>query len=385
MNIRKIISSIGYPMLRPISSCMKLQKTSLSLTEARHIIAEVYNIQQDSNKLGGGNPLKANQLDISFIIPVYNSERFLERCVLSILNQETSAKYEVICINDGSKDKSLDILNRLQKQYPDKLRVFSQENQGISAARNKGIEEALGEYIGFIDNDDYVSEGYIETLWQARKETNADMIQIGYDFVNASGNLLAHITKPSIVLTNVSTEIQKNVSGYIWSGLHRKEAFAKVRFPLGYWYEDMITKMLLTRICHKYVFIEQCLYNKTLHDNNASAVLWKRNNPKCIDQLYLMMRLAEWGNQEFGMKTDDALLYQIVFELNLLWRRTRGMNVKVRRALFVIAGDFLKCSIPAEGFITDDRCLKRIYDDLINRRFCKYEIDGMLNWFDENK
>lgn len=99
-------------------------------------------------------------------MPVYNSERFLERCVRSILCQQTSVRYEVICINDGSTDGSLRILERLQSEYPELLRVVSQDNQGISVTRNRGIELAKGEYIGFLDNDDYVSEGYVETLWQ---------------------------------------------------------------------------------------------------------------------------------------------------------------------------------------------------------------------------
>lgn len=99
-------------------------------------------------------------------MPAYNSERFLERCVRSILCQQTSVRYEVICINDGSTDGSLRILERLQSEYPELLRVVSQDNQGISVTRNRGIELAKGEYIGFLDNDDYVSEGYVETLWQ---------------------------------------------------------------------------------------------------------------------------------------------------------------------------------------------------------------------------
>lgn len=92
----------------------------------------------------------------------------MERCVRSILCQQTSARYEVICINDGSTDGSLRILERLQSEYPELLRVVSQDNQGISVTRNRGIELAKGEYVGFLDNDDYVSEGYVETLWQRR-------------------------------------------------------------------------------------------------------------------------------------------------------------------------------------------------------------------------
>lgn len=140
----------------------------------------------------------------------------MERCVRSILCQQTSARYEVICINDGSTDGSLRILERLQSEYPELLRVVSQDNQGISVTRNRGIELAKGEYVGFLDNDDYVSEGYVETLWQRRLETDADMIQIGHLVVNVEGKELSRSTHPDMFIDDDQSEIQENVSGAMY-------------------------------------------------------------------------------------------------------------------------------------------------------------------------
>ena len=319
------------------------------------------------------------------MVPVYNSEAFVERCVLSILQQKTTARYEVVCIDDGSTDHSLDILQRLQTQHADKMRVLTQDNHGIAATRNRGIVEARGEYIGFIDNDDYVADTYVETLWQCRRQTDADMIQIGHTFVNASGAVIGTNTKPARVFSDNSQEMVEYVSGYIWSGLHRKQNFAQVRFPEGFWYEDMITKMLLSRVCQRYVFIDACLYNKTLHGQNASRTLWRADNPKCIDDLYLMMYLTRYGNEVLHLKADDTQMYLITNELNQLFRRTWRLNRRLCEAIFIIGCDFVQSYAASATLKVTDPCLMRLYDDFINRHFVKYNIDGWLNWFDENR
>ena len=384
MNIRKIISSIGYPLLRPLSACMKMQTSKMTIAEARRIVAEVYDLNRSFLPPPPMGEKLPNDVDVSFVVPVYNSEAFVERCLLSILHQKTTATYEVVCVNDGSTDRSFEILQRLQEQYPDKMRVLTQENRGIAAARNRGIEVARGEYIGFIDNDDYVCDTYLETLWQCRRQTDADMIQIGHTFVDVSGVVIGTNTKPSRVFYDNSQEMVDYVSGYVWSGLHRKQNFAQVRFPEGFWYEDMITKMLLSRICRRYAFIDACLYNKTLHRQNASKTLWRSGHPKCIDQLYLLMHLTEYGNQVLHLKSDDTQMLLITNELNQLFRRTWKLKGRLRQALFVIGCDFVK-SYSLGAFNVSDSCLMRIYDDFTNKHFWKYNIDGWLNWFEENR
>ena len=155
---------------------------------------------------------------VSIIIPVYNSENFIPKCLDTILNQETKYDYEVICINDGSKDHSGEILKQYQDKYPERLIVFEQENQGISAARNKGIILANGEYVGFIDNDDTVAPDYIEHILHRAKETEADIVQCGYSNNTINGELLSEIKNGDHIITHQDTELFLNkVQGYIWS------------------------------------------------------------------------------------------------------------------------------------------------------------------------
>lgn len=111
---------------------------------------------------------------ISIIIPVYNAEEYLEECLLSI-GQQTFGDFEILAINDGSTDNSLEILNQYQEKEP-RLKIFSQENKGVSAARNLGLENATGEYIGFVDADDWLHSQTLGTYIIALSEENSDIV-----------------------------------------------------------------------------------------------------------------------------------------------------------------------------------------------------------------
>lgn len=111
---------------------------------------------------------------ISVIIPVYNVAEYIDRCVESLLSQ-TYSNIEIILINDGSKDTSSEVCHRLSDLHEDKIKVIDQENKGVSAARNAGLDIASGEYIAFVDADDWVSEDYLEKLYTAIIDNDADL------------------------------------------------------------------------------------------------------------------------------------------------------------------------------------------------------------------
>ena len=116
---------------------------------------------------------------ISVIIPVYNVSEYIDRCVESLLSQ-TYSNIEIILINDGSNDNSSEVCHRLSDLHEDKIRVIDQENKGVSAARNAGLDIATGEYIAFVDADDWVSEDYLEKLYTAIIENDADLASCGF-------------------------------------------------------------------------------------------------------------------------------------------------------------------------------------------------------------
>ena len=102
---------------------------------------------------------------VSIVIPIYNSEKYLQTCLDSILAQ-TLKEIEIIAVNDGSKDRSREIIEEYQKRYPSTIHVINKENGGMSDARNKGVEKATGEYISFVDSDDYIEPTMLEKMYQ---------------------------------------------------------------------------------------------------------------------------------------------------------------------------------------------------------------------------
>ena len=125
---------------------------------------------------------------ISVIMPVYNGEKYLEKTCLN-LSKQTLTDIELICVNDGSTDNSLNILEKLADKY-DFIKIINQENQGSGVARNNGIENAIGEYIAFLDADDiYVDVDALEKMYEYGSKHDADMVGANQKRVSIDGNL----------------------------------------------------------------------------------------------------------------------------------------------------------------------------------------------------
>ncbi len=127
---------------------------------------------------------------VSVIIPVYNVEPYLRECMDSIVNQ-TLRDIEIICVNDGSTDGSLSILEEYRANDP-RIAVISQDNKGLSAARNRGLSQARGKYIYFVDSDDYVALDTLKDVARLAEDHHVDAAVFGFQPVSASGEPLPH-------------------------------------------------------------------------------------------------------------------------------------------------------------------------------------------------
>lgn len=286
--------------------------------------------------------LKDEKIDLSIIIPVYNSEDYLEHCLDSILNQDTKYSYEVICVNDGSKDSSLLILKKYKKLYSN-LVIINQENKGISGARNSGINNAHGKYIGFIDNDDYVSNDYVEKLLARALKKDADIVKCNHtNYLSNENNKVLNIVRhEDISYTGNMQDKILEFKGYIWSGIFKRTMFDNVRFPIGYWYEDMIMRLILMRKCQQFEYLDENLYFYNIHTNNASKVVWKSNDTKCLDQYFLAKKLVEYSNK-INLKDNGEVYLILEQELgNVLWLRTRKLKTKLRKNIFYLSCDLI--------------------------------------------
>lgn len=126
---------------------------------------------------------------VSVIVPVYNAESYLRICLDSIL-QQSLEEIEILAVDDGSKDQSAKILREYEKKYPDKIHVIYQENQGQSAARNHALAMASGEFVAFVDSDDYIGKDFLKKMYNTAIEKKSDMVMCNYIKVTERGEII---------------------------------------------------------------------------------------------------------------------------------------------------------------------------------------------------
>ena len=312
----------------------KSKKTEFVENEIRSEILKVYSpkpLWQDISVFSRADECK---YDLSLVVPVYNSEKYLERCIKSIVNQKTKFKYEIIFINDGSTDGSEEILNKYRLM--DNIKLLNQKNTGISGARNKGLTIAEGKYIGFIDNDDYVSIDYVEKLLSRAYLKDADMVKCGHFRLNEKGIFAEKTYEEASVCGYIGEKINL-YSGLIWEGISKREMWNKVRFPMGFWYEDIITKIILMRMCTRFECVGEALYYYFLHENNASRKVWNSKNIKSLDQYFILEELLKYS-RKLGLPLDKSTYKLLLIELGeFLYTRTQGLSTELKKSVFLLA------------------------------------------------
>lgn len=289
------------------------------------------------------SPLSPNELDVSIVIPCYNAEKYLSRLLDTALNQRTNYQYEVIAIDDGSIDQTLQILQDYAHRYPNMV-VHHQDNTGISMARNKGIELARGEYVGFADNDDCLSLDYVETLFYKARQYDADMVQGSYVVIDAKGKEITCSTSEKILELEDEADRWQYCSGYMWRSIYRKSCFNQIRFPERFWYEDMMARLALLQMLKRVVVIPDVVYMK--YDRADSASVRQQSQVadiRCLDQYWLAKSLVEYTHQQLGEPINDFQYRQLIAEWsNLFWQRMRHLDRSIRKTAFLLASAYLR-------------------------------------------
>lgn len=311
-------------------------------------------------------------VEFSIIIPVYNGMRYLSECLDSVLDQAGKIRYEVICVDDASTDESPTVLARYQEAFPDRLHIVRHEqNQGISVSRNDGIRRSRGRYVVLVDNDDYVSPSLLESLHDRILETDADLVQVTFDRVDENSKKIK--TEPLADMTFSSSDhilCLQMVRGYIWGCAIRRTLFRQIQFPVGFWFEDMITRLILARLCSVITTLSLPLYYYRVHTENASKTVWKSRSIKAVDQYWLSVSLMEYG-QTLGLPSDHYVNTILIEELGqMLWWRTRDMALFQRFCVFSLASRYVQ----DQGIIPDNLPLniEPVAQALLQRDFLRW-------------
>lgn len=203
---------------------------------------------------------------VSIIVPIYNVEKYLVRCVDSILNQDYG-NIEIILIDDGSTDRSGEMANEYAEMN-DNVTVIHQRNQGLSVARNRGIDEANGKWLSMVDSDDYLSEKYVSKMVEAATKTNADLVICGYSNVTENDEKVRDNIVPSMTVTQnnfwdefYSRKYEGAVFAVAWNKLYSRHIFESgLRYKARIENEDDEIIYRLISKSHRITFVPTSLY-----------------------------------------------------------------------------------------------------------------------------
>lgn len=211
-------------------------------------------------------------MDVSIIVPVYNNAPFIKECINSLINQKTNYSYEIIAIDDGSTDNSLDIL----KEFKKNITLITKENTGPGDTRNVGIKKAKGKYLMFVDSDDYVDENFVEIMTKNIIKYNTDIVIC--DFYRVKGKNKELETKGKFKLYE-----KNNIHEVLLMEFHscnkifKKENFLNNLYPENMFYEDVVAISLNELSAKSILKIEEPLYYYRYLDKGTTNVINETN------------------------------------------------------------------------------------------------------------
>ena len=211
-------------------------------------------------------------IKVSVIVPVYNVEQFLPKCLESIINQSLE-DIEIICINDGSTDNSLSILENYALM-DSRIKIIDKKNEGQSVARNLGIEMSQGEYLGFVDADDWIDFDFFEKLYNTAKKCACDIATAGFKRYKKSRFKVSKFFEAELVCTNVDDKARLDclpAHNYIWNKIYKRTVWFEnnIKFQSGRYYEDMALVIKILNTLGKMVTVPNTYYNYRMNSNST--------------------------------------------------------------------------------------------------------------------
>ncbi len=256
---------------------------------------------------------------ISIIVPFYNVENYIEECLQSIVSQ-IFIDFEVILIDDGSTDNSATICERFCKTDA-RFKYFKKTNEGVSSARNLGLQNASGDFITFVDSDDIIHPNYLETLFKLTKQYNAEIVSVSHTIFSKIADVnICNKNKISVFSPTEAIEktlYQSDLNNSVWGKIIKKTLFDNILFPQGKIYEDLAVFYLLFERANKIVHTTQTLY--FYRQREGSYI--QNFIPQRTDVLDITDKISEYykSNKLLSRAANDRKLSA---NFNILWLST---------------------------------------------------------------
>ena len=269
-----------------------------------------------------------NQPRLSFIVPCYNSEKFISKCLDSLYNQDVpESDYEIICVNDCSPDGTRDIILEYQKRHKNLILLEQPTNQKQGAARNRGIREARGKYVWFVDSDDFIAANCLKNLLEILEKDDLDVLNFDlYDYFSDGTTKLVSISPTTKTTTGAEwlKNLEKNFdeNGYPVTKIFRTKFLIDndLSFPENRYYEDQQFSLFSVYTAQKFKHIQQFVY---FYVKRSGSVL---NSPlTAFHYVSSMENGADYLNFSAKIKAKDPDFAEKI-KMSGLWKVNFGMK-----------------------------------------------------------
>lgn len=310
-------------------------------------------------------PPKAKSItcSLSVIVPAYNVERYIGKCLDSITTQSFSKTFEVIVVNDGSTDGTLGIVQD-HMHRDSRIRLIDQMNNGLSGARNSGMDAARGEYITFVDSDDYLPPHALQTMFDTLEERSVDFVTGQYLRVSENNDAVEPVTCPP------------RSHGAPWGRMYRRAVWNDIRFPERYWFEDTIQAFLIDS-SYSNIEIKDCVY---CYRKQSGSISQNLDNPKVLDAYWIIREMVDWISA-MGRHVDQSVYDCIIEHMGaLLYSRiNKGVGESTLKEVFLACGNFLNNDRRLLNMRTKLPGLYRdVEDALRNRQYKRWKVASLL-------
>lgn len=296
------------------------------------------------------------QPKISVIIPVYNVQNYLTDCISDVCNQSYT-NLQIIMVDDGSEDESGKFCDEWEKK-DSRIQVVHQSNQGLSAARNRGLDIALGDYIAFVDSDDRLDQVFLQKLYEAITQTNADMAMCGYLLLKSGEEYREKQNYPNKALYDAGDlyrMLYDNGRGHtlavvVWNKLYRKRLFDGIRFKVGCTHEDEFLIYYILFRCSKVAWIAEDLYHYRIRENSIIRTSFSEKN---FDLFYAHKDRILVLERKVDKALHCRMINKGVQQGILLWLKAQRLHIKNQSAvdrLYLETCELYRCYKSDMGF-----------------------------------
>ena len=282
---------------------------------------------------------------VSIIVPVYGVEKYIDKCLDSLVKQSLK-EIEIIVVNDGTKDNSQKIIDKYVKKYPDKIKSYIKENGGQGSARNYGLKKAMGEYIGYVDSDDFVEKDMYKKLYNKAKENNYDIVVCG------NYNVSEDYQNKNIdtFINNYNTDLEKIFFGKmaVWNKIYKRDILIKnkLEFKEKVWYEDLAFTLKAIMNSNTFAFIDEPLYDYLIREGSTMNNSNVQRNLEILDAFNDILSYIKHNKKEEYFSKIEFLAIDHIYISAIVRVLKADADYKVKRETIKKLIDYMNKKFP---------------------------------------